>query len=424
MLDAAVIGGGVAGLAAARALKARGLEVVLLEARDRLGGRVWTHRDERSEVPIELGAEFVHGKPPGLLKLARQARLKLGNADGEHWVVEGRRASLGDDRMMRAMELFSGAAEEDGALGPFLRRATRAHPELWPPARMFGEGFYAADLARASARAIGLQAQAAERLQGDELHRVVDGYDGVVRALSRGVDARCSVVATRVRWRRGRARVEVRGAAGGALPEVVARAVVVTVPAAVLQAGGIRFEPALPARTRRALRGFDPGPIVKVALRFRSPVWERARDRRMRDFAFVHGNAMPMRTFWRPLPSEAPLVIGWAAGPAGESFTGRPREEVIRAALASLSKAFALSPRALEAELDAALVTDWPQDPFSRGGYAVVRAGHEAAPSALATPVDGTLFFAGEATHDDQPGTVHGAIETGERAARLVGAGS
>ena len=114
------------------------------------------------------------------------------------------------------------------------------------------------------------------------------------------------------------------------------------------------------------------------------------------------------------------VVIGGAAGPAGEAMTGKPREAVTRAALASLAKAFARSPRALEAELDAALVTDWPQDPFARGGYAVVRAGSEDAPSTLGTPVGGTLFFAGEATHLDQPGTVHGAIETGERAARQL----
>jgi monoamine oxidase len=104
----------------------------------------------------------------------------------------------------------------------------------------------------------------------------------------------------------------------------------------------------------------------------------------------------------------------------GQALTGRPREAIARAALASLSKAFALPARTLEAELDAALVVDWPKDPFSRGGYAVVRAGYEDAPMVLSAPVQRTLFFAGEALHEDQPGTVHGAIETGERAARQV----
>ncbi|HEY8211047.1 MAG TPA: NAD(P)/FAD-dependent oxidoreductase [Myxococcaceae bacterium] len=420
MLDAVVIGGGVSGLAAARALQARGLEVVVLEARDRLGGRVWTHRDGRSEVPIELGAEFVHGKPPGLLKLVRQSRLQLGSGDGSHWVLEGRRLSQGDDRMGRAMELFTRAAEADGALGPFLRRETRGRPELFPPARLFAEGFYAADLARASARAIGLQARGAERLQGDTAARVMGGYDGVVRALARGVESRCSVVAGVVRWRRGRVVVQARGAAGGALPDVVARAAVVTLPVSVLRAGGLRFSPSLPEGTRWALRGFDPGPIVKVVLRFRWPVWERARGGQLKDFAFIHGAALPVRTFWRPLPSTAPLVVGWAAGPVGQALTGRPREAIARAAVTSLARALGLPARALEAELDAALVVDWPQDPFSRGGYAVVRAGYEDAPMVLSAPVERTLFFAGEATHEDQPGTVHGAIETGERAARQL----
>jgi len=184
MLDAVVIGGGVAGLAAARALRARGLEVQVLEARDRLGGRVWTHRDGRSEVPLELGAEFVHGRPPGLLKLVRQARLRLRGADGEHFVLKGRSLLPGDSRMERAMEVFSGAADADGALGPFLRRVTRSHPELYEPASLFGEGFYAADLTRASARAVGLQARAAERIDGDRLSRVMDGYDNTERSVT------------------------------------------------------------------------------------------------------------------------------------------------------------------------------------------------------------------------------------------------
>src|SRR5262245_10528025 len=99
MLDAIVIGGGVAGLAAAGALRARGLEVQVLEARDRLGGRVWTHRDGRSELPLELGAEFVHGRPPGLLALARQAKLRVRDADGTHFVLKGHSLRAGDSRM-------------------------------------------------------------------------------------------------------------------------------------------------------------------------------------------------------------------------------------------------------------------------------------------------------------------------------------
>src|SRR5947207_8583883 len=83
-----IIGAGAAGLAAARDLARAGRQVIVLEARERIGGRVFTHRDHVSPVPIEMGAEFVHGKSPALWQIADAANLKLYEVSGRHWFFQ------------------------------------------------------------------------------------------------------------------------------------------------------------------------------------------------------------------------------------------------------------------------------------------------------------------------------------------------
>lgn len=113
------------------------------------------------------------------------------------------------------------------------------------------------------------------------------------------------------------------------------------------------------------------------------------------------------------------MVVGWAAGPAGERLTGKPREEIARRALETLARWFGTSAAALESQLDGYDVADWGADPFARGGYMWVPVGQRAATAALAAS-HGALHFAGEATHAGDAGTVHGAVESGERAAREI----
>jgi monoamine oxidase len=188
------------------------------------------------------------------------------------------------------------------------------------------------------------------------------------------------------------------------------RRVIVTLPLGVLQASAVRFTPSLRAK-RPALEKLASGPVLRVAMRFHTPFWEA----RAPGVAFFHIPEAPFPTFWTPLPMRAPLLTAWAGGPKAARLTGRSRHALLAAALRSVEAVFPGKPGR---ELAFAYIQDWQADPHSRGGYSYVRVGGAGARERLAEPLQDTLFFAGEATDQDEAGTVAGALRSGQRAAR------
>lgn len=405
MLDAVVIGAGVSGLAAACALAKAGRKVLVLEARDRIGGRVHTLRQWPHGPPVELGAEFVHGRPRPLLELLAREHLETADADGAHWMWRKGRRRAADGTMARALAELA-RMREDVSAAEALERRGLSGTAVGDAAAMFVEGFFSVSLERASAQTVGEMMRAG----GNELLRVQSGYDGVAYALARGLEVRLSAPVERVRWQKGR--VQVRARTRGGHLDVESRAAVVTLPLGVWKTGAVRFEPAL-GHKQKAAEELDHDAIVKVFLRFHRPVWPR------KPFAFLHGRGLAVPTFWRPLPSEVPMLVGWAAGPAGNALSGRGEDVVLSRALGSAAELLRVSRRRLLFELVWSRVADWGADPLSRGGYVGIPAGAQAWWRELARPEENTLFFAGEHTHlSGEAGTVHGAIATGERAAR------
>ena len=161
-----------------------------------------------------------------------------------------------------------------------------------------------------------------------------------------------------------------------------------------------------------------------MVLHFARAFWEEARqgdERPWRDLSFFRVPGAPVPVWWTKLPLRTTILTGWVGGPAAERLAGLSEEEVCELALASLGQAFGRSPDELRGELRSCHHHDWSSDPYARGAYSYVPVGGLGAHAVLARPVDDTLFFAGEATHEGgDTGTVHGAIETGERAARLI----
>lgn len=414
-----VIGGGAAGLAAAARLAPRA-RVTLLEARPRLGGRVDTRLDPELGIALEGGAEFVHGRPPLTLALARRAGAGLRRVPDRHAVRAGARRSDGSGRLARAEGLLGTDARDAVPFAAVLRDARRRGV---PPADVelaagFVRGFYLADPRTASAGALARFTRALDAIHGDELARVDGGYARLLeplrRALARaGTEVRLSAHVEEVRWGPGAVEVRARGAAGGPLPVLAADAAVVTVPVPLLRRGGLRFRPALPDKARAAA-ALGMGPVVKVLLRFRRALWPGGGPRAP---AFLHVPGAPVPVFWTLAPLPSPVLVGWAGGPDAEALAGR-RGGVLRAALASAARGLGRPAGALEDALDAATVVDWTRDPLAGGGYAVFPSGTAGAAPALARPVAGTLFFAGEATDPGLAGTVEGALRSGERAAR------
>jgi monoamine oxidase len=425
--DVLVVGAGVAGLSAARDLSRAGLAVRVLEARDRMGGRIYTLHDPATSLPIELGAEFIHGRPAETWAIVRAAGLEAHEVDGEQWQSRDGVLGQGDRgwaKVGQIMERMAQAGTPDQSFAEFVApyvqdEGWRAAAEL---ATSYVEGFDAARAERISVRSLAREQQASDAIDGDRAFRVVGGYDEVVRALHAGCDPKrvtvhLGTVVTRVEWRPGAVVVAAQSGGGRPIEPFRAPRAIVTLPLGVLQApagepGHVRFEPALPEK-ERALERLDMGQVVKIMLRFRERFWEAR-------LGFLFARGAPIPTWWTAYPALAPVLTGWAGGSAAIRLP-EGHEQVIDVAVPALAGALGMEPRRLHALLEGWHMHDWRADPFARGAYSYVVAGGIDAPAALARPEAGTLFFAGEATDSTgRTGTVDGAIASGRRAAREV----
>ncbi len=429
--DVIVIGAGAAGLQAARILGGRSLRTVVLEARDRIGGRVFSVPSGRTIVAAELGAEFIHGSAPETNALLREIGSAAIDIGGESWSSDGGELQLDDDDFVSAAGIFEGARTlaADESVDRFLQRfdGNEAMRERVAAARAFVEGFEAADPAIASARAIadevrsGVDSKSARPLGG--YRPIFDHLRGAV--VGAGVELHLSTVVRRVSWQRGAVSVETQ-TPHGVSRTVRARAAVVTLPIGVLRhvgdATAVAFDPPLPTAKREAIQNVEMGHVVKVALCFRTPFWETLHDGRYRHGAFFHCEGHPFAAYWTQLPVRGELLSAWAGGPNATALQDFSASDLIDRALDGIGTMFEAPAIAREAFASGA-VHDWSRDPFACGAYSYVRVAGGNARGVLGLPVDDTLYFAGEATSTDgQGGTVNGAFESGTRAAREVAA--
>jgi monoamine oxidase len=419
-----VIGAGVAGLAAARELAAQGCQVLMLEARNRLGGRVATFRSPDWPVPIELGAEFIHGGNAELRKVLRQGRIKPRPAEDRHLIFSsGQLHPAGDvwQRIDRILGKIKGSVPAGASFQDFL--AQRRHP-ISPADQMlasgFVEGFEAAPLDRMSASAL------AGGIGDEPQFRLPQGYDEVVAALASDFPAKkVSVLfnrrATRVRWKTGSVEVRSQEVGDGKALLHRAQAAVVTLPLGVLQAkapavGAVEFNPPLTDR-QDILARLEMGHALRIVLLFRPPFWEERIVAGRGDFGFIHAAELGIPVWWSLAP--APILVGWIGGPRAQKMAPKSPALILAQALRSLRVILDISPDEIRRGLLDIRVHNWSADPFTRGAYSFANAGLEDAPDRLARPLGQTLFFAGEATAATaELGTVHGAIASGIRAAK------
>jgi len=429
-VDVVVVGAGAAGLIAARALSRAGRSVVVLEARDRMGGRVYTREDPGLQVPVDLGGEFVHGTADVSFALLRAANTVAIDTGGSAFVYEDGELRDGADPFAIVERLMASAKEltTDVSVEDFLQqlRGDAAQVERERRyARMLVEGFDAADPRRASARALGEEwSDDGSGGQTSRQFRPLGGYAHLLRTLHGAldpalVDVRLATPVHAVQW--GRNGVTVAATTSSGVPlEVHARTAIVTLPVGVLQAKTVRFEPALPPVKVDALARLVMGPVVKLILRFRSAFWERVRDARYLDGGFFHRAEAAFPTFWTLIPLRTPLLIAWAGGPKADAFANDDEAARTAKALDDLTTLFG-SDADPHGELEAVYTHDWQHDPYSRGAYSYVAVGGGNARTELAAPVDDVLFFAGEATAaTSESGTVAGALQSGERAGNEV----
>lgn len=426
--DVAIIGAGAAGLAAAAALAGSKLSVLVLEARDRVGGRIWTRHESGLAAPIELGAEFIHGDAPATMAHLRRANVTAIESPDEHvsfhdGEVQPREGFAEVQKAIRTSRVLD---ETDLSLDEFLDQhlARVLSAEGRQYARMMAEGFDAADTSRVSARSL-VEEWTSEAMTHEPQSRPGGGYDSLLRELAsaarRGnVRLELRTIVREVQWSSGSVQIEAQ--ALGQPLRVTAKRAIVTLPLGVLHApadapGAVRFSPPLDSK-RAALEGLGFGPVVKLNLRFRAAFWEEIEHGRYRNVTFFHSRTAPFPTFWSPIPLRAPLLVAWAGGPRATRLAGASTDELAKLAVTTLQSMFGKACD-VASLLEAAYWHDWQQDPYSRGAYSYVRVGGGDASRQLAAPLAGTLFFAGEATdHEGESTTVTGAVRSGERAAR------
>jgi len=408
--DAIIIGAGAAGLAAARDLSGAGKTVVILEARERIGGRIFTNHVADVPLPIELGAEFIHGEAQETFAIVEAAALLVYQLPDDHWWSTGKQWRRMPDFWKAQKKIWARvpARGHDISVADFLKRQKSLSPRLKRLAINFVEGYHASHADRISAASM---RGTGEENEAPKQFRIANGYDALLEVLRTGLDPSRSVVhlateVTEVHWKKGS--VDVRTRRGDSFH---ARAAVVTIPLGVWKSeAAIEFDPRL-RQKERAVEKLEVGHVVKIVFRFRERFWDPTCN-------FVHTMDPFLPTWWTTAPARSTLLTGWAGGHAADRLLAA--NDIAGRALQSLASSFMVNRRKIDSLLDSVHMHNWQADPFSRGAYSYAGVGGEGAHNSLAKPVAGTIFFAGEATTAEETGTVAGAITTGRRAAKQL----
>ena len=416
-----VIGAGMAGLTAARKLCEEGKRVLVLEARERVGGRICTLRSQ-GEV-VELGAEFVHGTPPELWELIREARLETYELDGDYLCHKDGELKKCDEigevfRFLSRLEKWKGA---DIAFADYPPLA-KLTPEQREEVINYVESFNAADYRNIGVHSLAVQQHAEEETGSEQLFRIRDGYDSLPNFVAQkireaGGRIELSRPVERIEWRPGQVSVLARD--GGELTQLSAEKAVIALPLAVLQQLGVVFDPvpmAVIATNQLAM-----GQVRRFTLIFRERWWSEDDRLKLEKMSFLLARDSMPPVWWTAHPWKTRTLTGWIGGPRSSAFDQCTREQVGDMACQELAKIFSLPIAYVRAQLISCATWDWRSDPWSCGAYCYVPVGGLEAVLKMATPVAETLYFAGE--HTDVTGhwgTVHAAIRSGIRAAQQI----
>jgi monoamine oxidase len=368
-------------------------------------------------LPVELGAEFVHGRPEPTLSLAREAGVELIPLEDRHYLKHGSTfVELPNpwrpfERVVRKLD----PTRPDVTAAAFLEQNV-VDPETAERFRQLVEGFEASPIGEVSIKSLATDADALS--EDDSQFRVAGGYSRLVeyvrqRGAERGAEVRLSCAVKRVIWQEN-GPVSLQLEALGTI--VSARLCIISVPLGVLQSkaqAGVAFEPEV-AAWRAQLKRLGMGHACRVGFEFRGVI---ATDGMPRP-AFIHHPVALFETFWSQESEGHTLWTAWSGGPKAQELARESAEQRERLALGSLAMLFDLPEATLARQLRAAYHHDFSNDPRARGAYSFCRPDGATASKALSAPLGNTLFLAGEATDHDYPGTVAGAIASGQRAAK------
>lgn len=421
--DTIVIGAGAAGLAAAKTLQAAGRSVLILEARDRIGGRIKTNYSFAPH-PIECGAEYIQGEHVHTWSLVRRYGLKslpLFEQDNKQFMYANQRllrysewSALPGIAILDLLEYpplytslsrWVAAGKPDVSLAHFLSiHQVELSSAIYCLLDRAVSDSYAAGLDDVGV--YGLMELSYEG-DGDRNFRLQEGYAHLFEHYAAELTIQYQSPVTQIRWRPSGVTIHTKAG-----ETHTAKTVVVTLPIAMLQQQAVKFDPALPDTKLQAIHGLRAGAVTKLILRFDQPLWPK-------DMEYCL-TTLDTSTWWRPgwhRPNEAPILTAYTGAHNANRLGALSQNGAVDLALKNLEQMFG---RRLSDRLVDALFVDWQADPYSRMAYSYVPVKGHGLREQLAQPVDSVLFFAGEATHPTRAATVHGALESGIRAAREI----
>ncbi len=421
-----VIGAGIAGLAAARSIAEAGRRVIVVEARDRVGGRILTTKLGRVDA-VELGAEFVHGEPPELCSLLQEARAQRVELQGSQLCWRNGSLSVCSallEHEFQWIEALKDWQGDDCSFADYLNRVSV--PEATRLRLVdYVEGFNAADHRAIGVRCLGKQQSAEDAIKGHRIYRISGGYrqipEFLAEALKRaGGRVLLGASVTAVDWRRGA--IEIEFERNGQRSRLRGSKGIVTLPLGVLLTEGVHFRPR-PERVFEAAARLRMGTVQRTVLEFRIPFWINGADglvEPLSKLSFLYSTGNAPSVWWTPFPEEHSRLTAWTGGPRANSLP-QSRGELERHLLSELARIFKRDAADIRKQFVGSFTHDWQHDPFSLGAYSYVTVNGENASETMTEPHDQTLYFAGEHTDiTGHWGTVHGALRSGLRAACQV----
>ena len=419
--DVIIVGAGAAGLMAARELTKAAKKVVVLEARNRIGGRIHTITNTFA-TPTEAGAEFVHGNLPVTLGLLKEANISYFTTEGESWQFKNNRLT-NEHGFMDGWEVVINKLKEitqDMTVKEFLDTYfyEETHNDLRKSLTGFVEGYDAADVNKASIFAF------RDELSGDSeweaQYRLTNGYGELIHYLEKEIITNggmfnLSEEVKEIHWEKGK--VEVITKAGKSFN---AEKVIVTITLGMLQSGSINFFPNIEEKITAA-QSIGYGNVIKILLQFKEAFWKdfvAFNGAKLSEMSFLFSEA-PIPTWWTQFPNETALLTGWLAGQKAEKLKNKSDDDILNEALHSLSIIFKLTEQELKEKLSAHYIANWSADPFTKGAYAYAMVQTPEARKILNEPIVNTLFFAGEALYEGaEIGTVEAALASGYRVSK------
>ena len=407
-IDIIIVGAGAAGLMAARELSSAEKKVFVLEARDRIGGRVWSLPEKDFGYIAECGAEFVHGSATLTRRLMMDAGLTFVPEEGEIWNVHGGMLEKQEyflkknDELRRKLENL----QEDLSITDFLNIyfSGEDHEKLRSEIIRIVRGYDTADPEDVSTFEL-RDEWLGEKDLGLNEGKIKEGYGALLtflknESVKEGVEILLGSVVNTISWRKNSVRVRTEKGLSFS-----AKKIIVTVPLPVIPT--INFEPAIDgAITAASNIGF--GNVIKIILRFEHSWWYRVDDKDMSRFSFVLAGE-GFSTWWTQYPNTLPILTGYMGGPISKQYKNASDEELLEMALDALVSIFGVQKEVLQNLLVYSKVLNWVADPFTRGAYSYTSVRTKNAYKELAKPIENTIFFAGEALH---PGTATATVES------------